>query len=153
MSVSNMEKYENYKAQFGRLNRALSNEFYLEAIFIEYAIIEDRTTSILRHAGVFNPEKHNRLAKKIRRINEIIKTKDKKETLKKYITVDILDDIVHWKDQRNALIHDLLNQQVTKEQLRDCAEHGNTVCKALRNKAGSYSRAIEKANSEKERSS
>ena len=46
----NLQKYENYKEQFKRLNRALTNGFNLEALFIEYAIMEDRTESILRHA-------------------------------------------------------------------------------------------------------
>ena len=149
MSITNMEKYENYKEQFGRLKRALANEFSLEAIFIEYAVIEDRTASILRHAGVYNPEKHDKLAPKIRRIREIIKVKNRKELLKKYITDELLDDITLWKDQRNALIHDLLNQQVSKDQLKTCAEHGYEICKALRNKAGSYARALEKANADK----
>ena len=146
MSITNMEKYKNYKEQFGRLKRALANEFYLEAIFIEYAIIEDRTTSILRHAGVYNPEKHNKLVPKIRRIREIIKVKNRKELLKKYITDELLDDINSWKDERNALIHDLLNQQVSKDQLKTCAERGSEICKTLRNKAGSYARSLEKAN-------
>lgn len=149
MSISNMEKYENYKAQFGRLKRALTNEFYLEAIFIEYAIIEDRTTSILTHAGVFNPDKHNKLNKKINRIREIIRVKNKKELMKKYITDEMLDEINEWKDQRNVLIHNLLNQQVTKEQLKECADRGNVLCKTLSNKSGNYSSAVEKK-SEKE---
>ena len=32
--ADNMQKYENYKEQFKRLNRALANGFNLEAIFI-----------------------------------------------------------------------------------------------------------------------
>ena len=48
--TSNMQKYENYKEQFKRLKKALENGFNLEAIFIEYAIMEDRTESVLRHA-------------------------------------------------------------------------------------------------------
>ena len=48
--ISGRQKYNNYKEQFKRLNRALSNGFNLEAMFIEYAIIEDRTESILHHA-------------------------------------------------------------------------------------------------------
>ena len=47
----NMQKYHNYQNQFSRLDKALKAEFYLEAIFIAYAIIEDRTESILRHTG------------------------------------------------------------------------------------------------------
>ena len=46
----NMQKYENQKEQFKRLNRAMDQCFYLEAMFIAYAILEDRTESILRNA-------------------------------------------------------------------------------------------------------
>ena len=49
--IDNHLKYENYKEQFRRLNKALANGFNLEAMFIEYAIMEDRTESILRHGG------------------------------------------------------------------------------------------------------
>lgn len=45
----NIQKYENYKEQFKRLDRALKSGFNLEAIFIEYAIMEDRTSSMLRY--------------------------------------------------------------------------------------------------------
>ena len=49
--ISNQQKYENYRDQFKRLNKAVASGFNLEAVFIEYAIIEDRTESILRHAS------------------------------------------------------------------------------------------------------
>ena len=51
--ADNTQKYENYREQFNRLKRALTSKFYLEAIFIEYTIIEDRTESILHHAGMW----------------------------------------------------------------------------------------------------
>lgn len=46
--TDNMQKYANYKEQMGRLSKALTQGFFLEAIFIEYAILEDRLESILR---------------------------------------------------------------------------------------------------------
>ena len=42
---------ENYKEQFKRLDKALKAGFNLEAIFIEYAIMEDRTSFIEAHFG------------------------------------------------------------------------------------------------------
>lgn len=36
MTIDNMLKYNNYMEQFNRLKKALHNEFYLEALFIEY---------------------------------------------------------------------------------------------------------------------
>ena len=46
----NLQKQKNYQEQFKRLEKAIHNGFYLEAMFIAYAILEDRTESILRHA-------------------------------------------------------------------------------------------------------
>ena len=65
---SNMQKYANYKEQMERLNRAMKDHFFLEAMFIEYAVIEDRCESILTHAGVFRPERHFTIVRKLRRI-------------------------------------------------------------------------------------
>ena len=45
--ISNKQKQLNYQEQFKRLDRALKQKFYLEAMFIEYAIMEDRCDSIL----------------------------------------------------------------------------------------------------------
>ena len=47
----NIQKQLNYREQFKRLDKALNNNFYLEALFIEYAIMEERTDSILRYEG------------------------------------------------------------------------------------------------------
>jgi hypothetical protein len=51
--IDNQQKYENYKEQFRRLNKAFANGFNMEALFIEYAIMEDRTELILRYAGLW----------------------------------------------------------------------------------------------------
>lgn len=47
----NQLKQKNYQTQFARLSKALTSQFYLEAMFIAYAIIEDRTEAILRFEG------------------------------------------------------------------------------------------------------
>ena len=52
-TLSGQEKYFNYKNNFDRLKASLEHQFYLEAIFIEYAILEDRTESVLHHAGLW----------------------------------------------------------------------------------------------------
>ena len=53
--IDNQQKYLNYKEQFRRLNRAISNGYNLEAMFITYFIIEDRTKAILIHMGKVMP--------------------------------------------------------------------------------------------------
>ena len=66
-SLNNFQKYENYKAQMGRLNHAIKEHFFLEAMFIEYAIMEDRCESILTHAGVFRADRHITITRKVRK--------------------------------------------------------------------------------------
>ena len=50
--AENMQKYENYRDMNVRLKRALKGGFYLEAVFIEYGIIEDRLDSVLRYGAI-----------------------------------------------------------------------------------------------------
>lgn len=52
--TDNTEKYLSYKKQMTRLNRARAGGFYLEAIFILYAMMEDRLSAFLYYAGLTN---------------------------------------------------------------------------------------------------
>ncbi len=51
---NNYEKYLAYKTQIARYKKAVSNEFYFEAILIDYAMMEDRLISIFYHIGVID---------------------------------------------------------------------------------------------------
>lgn len=51
---TNMEKKTAYQIQMERFKRAKAGGFHLEAIFILYALIEDRLSAFLFHAGITN---------------------------------------------------------------------------------------------------
>ena len=51
--ASNREKQQTYREFMARYSRAMRNEFYLEALLIDYAVLEDRLRSFLYHMGVF----------------------------------------------------------------------------------------------------
>lgn len=56
---SGKEKQSVYATEYKRLSKALKEQFYLEAVAIGYAIIEDRLVAFLHHAGIVtrgNPE-------------------------------------------------------------------------------------------------
>ena len=55
------EKQKAYRNEFSRLGKALKDEFFLEAIAIGYAVIEDRLISFLHHAGIVSRTKENLL--------------------------------------------------------------------------------------------
>ena len=56
----NTGKQERYALLCEKLNKAIKNEFWMEACMIEYAIIEDRTQSILYHAGIYKDNDENK---------------------------------------------------------------------------------------------
>lgn len=52
--ANNQEKSNAYKIQMDRFKQARAQGFYLEGVFILYAMLEDRLSSFLFHAGVIN---------------------------------------------------------------------------------------------------
>lgn len=146
--ITNQQKYENYTEQFRRLKKALDNGFNLEAMFIEYAIMEDRTESILRHGGLWDAymkkqkDRSPTINSKITYIQKRIESGDK--LLKKYFSDDLLNRVLLWKEERNRLIHALLKQQLAHNEISELAAQGNELVKALRSRTGSYNRAAEK---------
>lgn len=147
-SADNVQKHENYREQFNRLKRALASEFYLEAIFIEYTIIEDRTESILRYAGKWEAylKKRGRyqvtLDSKIAYIQDF--AREKKSIAHKYFSDTLMDEILEWKEDRNRLIHALLKQSLTAEDVSKIARTGERLTKEIRTRATNFSRAVER---------
>lgn len=146
--TENQLKYENYREQFKRLKSALNNGFNLEAMFIEYAIMEDRTESILRHSEMWDAYLKSRKGRqptidsKIRYIQKL--AEQKKTLVNKYFSDDLLDRLLAWKDERNRLIHALLKQQFEHNEVSALASEGKIIVDELRKRSGNYNRAVER---------
>ena len=145
----NMQKFHNYQTQFSRLNKALREEFYLEAIFIAYAIMEDRTESILRHSGKWEAYLKSRkghgatIDSKIRYIQKM--AEEKKSPLNRHLSDGILQQILDWKEDRNKMVHALLKQAVTGEELAALAAAGKELACTLRTRVNNLNRALRQA--------
>ena len=149
-TVDNQQKHENYRVQMGRLKSALRSHFYLEAIFIEYAIMEDRLEAILRHADKWHPKEGtfvriNAKAKKVAKLAE-----EKMNPTHRYFPPELTDEILAWKGKRNQLIHALLKQSLHSEDLLEVAEEGEQLAKQLCSKTTSHRRALERENTKKQ---
>ena len=146
--TENQIKYENYREQFKRLKSALNGSFHLEAMFIEYAIMEDRTESILRHADKWDPYLNNRKGRNPTidsKIRYIQKLAEQKKTLpNKYFQDDLLDRILTWKEDRNRLIHALLKQRLEHDEISALAVQGKQLADELRKRAENYNRAMDR---------
>ena len=187
------ERQEAYHKEFSRYKSAMKQAFYLEAVAIIYAVMEDRLTAFLHHAGIvtrtnenlcINPKVYpyiRRLLNKDDSCNVKIKdisvkmavvhalldlTKEKAqeidELVGEYINgikrkgtvakcgymTDLFREVqkVHreevrnalaeldiWRDERNKLIHALLNKTASSalEAKKSCAEHGCPIARAL----------------------
>ncbi len=153
--TENQLKYENYREQFKRLNSALHSGFHLEAMFIEYAILEDRTESILRHAGKWEAYLKKRgkneptLNSKIIYIQKQMEA-NRKDLLHRYFSDNLLDRILAWKEDRNRLIHALVKQHLEHNEIRTLAEQGKRLVDEPRKRSGNYNRAMDR---EKEKNS
>lgn len=112
-------------------------------MFIEYAIMEDRTESILRHAGKWEAylKKRGRyeptLNSKIEYIQKQTES-NRKDFLNRYFKDNLLNDILQWKEDRNRLIHALLKQQLEHGEVAELAAQGKELADTLRNRTGNY---------------
>ena len=108
----------------------MANEFYLEAIFIEYAILEDRLESVLRHGGRWKEQnKFVSIYEKITIVMEM--TEEKKGLARKYFSDELLRGIDNWKEHRNKLIHVLLKRNLHTADLKQIAEEGQHYAETM----------------------
>lgn len=63
-----MNKGEWYRHLFGRIDQSIQTEYFFEAAFISYGIIEDRLTSMLGQVGLADRQG---VAKKIKAISKV----------------------------------------------------------------------------------
>ena len=144
MSVD-YQKYDIYKAMKVNLKKAVSSGFYYEAIFIEYAIIEDRCTSLLKHAGTkYLDNKGNewKLSEKLRRLrgNPAFDSK----YVRKRLPLDFLQEIEDWKRNRDQLIHALAKVPYDNDRIKEIALTGQEIVRTLDNKTKSINTFFDK---------
>ena len=136
-----------HKNFFNRCEAALNNQFYLEAIFLEYAALESRLESILGILGApcnktLDPNQRNKVnisrriecLKRIRRNNPIFeKTKLPLNFFYKKA------DLCKWITTRNRYIHGLDKNELEYTSriagAKACAEKGYELCRLLYNEA------------------
>lgn len=130
------DKQQQYAILMSKLKKAINNEFYYESIFIEYAVMEDRTESILKHANVKYLNKEGMpvsISVKINKLRSNAVFQDK--YIKKHLTEKLLDDLVEWKEERNHLIHALIKHKYDEEKLKNIALRGECIAKKLASKS------------------
>ena len=131
----NIKKYNHYKHMLANLNLSLDKGFYLQAVLIEYAMIEDRISSIIRHLisedAIFNKDGNVLMMnRKIKLIKEYV-PKIKDAWLKKYLENELLDNVIEWKNRRNKIVHALMNRFDEDDLIRDVAVEGKDLSRKI----------------------
>lgn len=75
----NTVKYETYKNEMINLDKAIKFGFYLEAISISYAAIEDRLNSFLIHIGLVNNKEKLKVNKRFNYLYKYLLKKEENE--------------------------------------------------------------------------
>ena len=118
---------------------------YFHRNVVGYAIIEDRTLSALKHAKVKYSDKDGKdLSLKIKlnklRGNPAFVT----PYVRKRITLELIDEIDEWRDERNTLIHKLAKIPYDYDSIKEIAERGQMLVNMLDNKVKSVNRYFDK---------
>ena len=145
MAEKNMQKYEVYRTMNENLSKALRSEFYYQAIFIEYAIVEDRCSSVLRHAEVKyldNKGHEIKLNEKLKKMRG--NPKFLVPYVRERITPELLDEIIEWKRKRDQLIHDLAKIPYDHESIKETEIKGQELARKLGDKVRSVNTYYDK---------
>ncbi len=148
MTEEMVKELENLHQQFRRMNKAVNNAFFLEAVFIEYMIMEDYAELILRTAGLWESYLKKRrghepaIDSKIRYIQASSLTK--KTLLNKYFGDELLDRVSAWKQERCKLIMTLLKSRPAAEYAEAIAREGKELAAAVRSRYASFQRCVQR---------
>ena len=140
VTEENRKKYEMYKIMLGNLNRSIDKGYYLQAVFIEYAMLEDRANSIIRvlmGKQVLDAlkERNAGLDKKICKIKNFVNNNSNDAWIKKFLNNNLLDSIIAWKDERNKIVHALMEQFSSQDSLQGIAEEGKNLAREFKDVA------------------
>lgn len=143
--ISNDEKRQVYAVLKTKLKIAMNQHFYLEALLLEYSIIEDRLLSILKHLGLKWTDSNGQelqIGKKMKKVKGQIDNKNSMVIGK--LDYDLLDQIYIWKKTRNDLVHKSCHRLYDNNEVAQCAEQGKEIVRKLSNSANRIKRLSEK---------
>jgi hypothetical protein len=103
-SRGNIRKNDAYNEAFARIESAIDNGFFIEAIAIMEAILTDRLRSHLSH--------HNKLPRNEKFHNLIQEWKKLEEESKNLkVSINLIEFVNLWRQQRNNTIHGFVSSE------------------------------------------
>jgi hypothetical protein len=141
-------KLKHYELLMSRMDAAYAANFYLEASWFAYTILEDRLVSALRQSGGANYANHKPIKMLGKKMQEIELRKKKDSLLAVYFDKTLMDRIHKWKEERNDLTHAMADGVKTMAQVDKMAYLLSQNAKALVKDVAAAARVL-KANRHK----
>lgn len=133
------DKGQRFEDLIGRIDQSLSEGYYIESMAITYALMEERTYSILDKLNIRYRNK-DKLFNCLNYLENHIIAKDLTciptsmdiDTFTSWLDVElvqsgIISDIRTWRDKRNTVTHDLAKQTIAYEDLLIPAKEGKNL--------------------------
>jgi hypothetical protein len=106
-SIKNITKYESYKYAFERLQEALDQEFFLEAVMIAESIVAERLLSYLTFR--LKATKSDRTLNPRAALKQLIEQWEKLDgSVVHKERQNLISDIDQWRGDRNECAHGLV---------------------------------------------
>jgi hypothetical protein len=94
--MANQAKREHYKDLIDRMNKAHNDEYYLEASWFAYTVLEDRLLSALRQSGGATYANFRPIRMLGKKMQEITQRKRSDSLLSAYFDDPLMDRIHKW---------------------------------------------------------
>ena len=121
-------KGDNYRLQSNRLKKAISEDYYFEAMFIIFAIIEDKTKALLSYFSKYDVERNELFEK----LEDILKLRENNSLIAAYISEDVLYNIADWQKRYKGYEKYLLNGDIISDfELSEFVTLGKTLSRAF----------------------
>jgi hypothetical protein len=124
----NVAKYDAYKEAYARINQSIEQDFFLEAIAIEEAIISDRLRSHLEHYKKLPKRKFPTLHDLVRAWQGLKQGADQEAQM------GLPEMIDEWRKERNTSVHGLVTATSVDDFLtsaKSAAEQGKYLARAV----------------------
>ena len=122
------EKGIRFTTLISKADYALETKFYLEASAICFAVIEERLRSVLIKTKKREIGGKHKIDSCIKQLKNLRKTEP---LIDKFFTVAFLNEINRWKNERNDITHELIENDVDEIKLEENAKQGRKIVRVL----------------------
>ena len=127
------EKGQRFEFLVERMDTSRDEGYYIESMAIAYALLEERTYSLLDKLNIRYDSRHEKLYQCLKKVEtnvvqQNISIENANEIIdflqQDLIDSDLLDNIQTWREKRNDVIHDLAKETIAYESLEPYSIEG-----------------------------